>query len=217
LDVVLNILENEAKIGALIAMGVMYAIRVFWLLSLPQTQEIAKPKNSPTRGIMLSFYSVLTPWFATGTRKPAIVYAEFVLFHVAVVSAIGFGFHYTYASQIITSPLIYAFTIVLGFGLLSGILRLIRRISKPDIRSISTPDDYFSISFFIIYLALTLLALFNNSPSLLVVYFTLTILFFLYAPWSKISHYIYILFSRFYFGFYFGRRGVIARKKPLEV
>ena len=217
MDSILKVLANEVQIGALIAMGVMYAIRVFWLLSLPKAGELARPKNSPVGGIVLSFSSVLTPWFAIGTRKQLVIYTEFVLFHIAVALAIAFSFIHTYAPQLLTSPVSYTFAAFLGFGLLSGIIRLIRRVIKPEVRSISTPDDYFSISLLNIYLMLTLLALFINNLLLLVIFFIVTAFFLLYIPWSKISHYLYILFSRFYFGFYFGRRGVIARKKTLEV
>ena len=217
MDSILKVLANEVQIGALIAMGVMYAIRVFWLLSLPKARELARPKNSPVGGIVLSFGSVLTPWFATGTRKQTVIYAEFALFHIAVALAIAFSFIHTYASQVLTAPVSYTFTTFLGLGLLSGILRLIRRVIKPEMRIISTPDDYFSISLLNVYLVLTLLALFNDNPWLLIIFFALTAFLLLYVPWSKISHYLYILFSRFYFGSYFGRRGVIARKKTLEV
>ena len=214
---VLSILENQVQIGALIAMVVMYVIRILWLLSLPTVPEVARPKNSPIGGIALSFGSVLTPWFATGTRKQMVIYIEFALFHIAVALAIAFTFIHPYAPQILVAPVIYIFAAFLGFGLLSGILRLIRRVMSPGLRTISTVDDYFSISLLNIFLILALLALFINNTLLLVIYFIITAFFLLYVPWSKISHYLYIFFSRFYFGFYFGRRGVIARKKTLEV
>ncbi len=213
----LKILENEVQIGALIAMGVMYAIRIFWLMSLPADRELARPKNSPTGGIILSFGSVLTPWFVTGTRKQLMIYAEFAFFHIAVAMAIAFSFIHPYASQALVAPVIYTFTAFLGLGLLSGILRLIRRVVSPEMRVISTPDDYFSISLLNVYLALALLAMLINSTWLLILFFAVTTFFLLYVPWSKVSHYLYILFTRFYFGFYFGRRGVIARRRTLEV
>ncbi len=217
MDNILNVLANEVQIGALVAMGVMYAIRVLWLLSLPAAGELSRPKNSPAGGIVLSFNSVLTPWFDIGTRKQMVIYIEFALFHIAVALAIAFGFIHTYGHQLLTDTVIYTFTVFLGLGLLSGVLRLIRRVTRPDIRSISTPDDYFSIGLLNIYLILTVVALFSESSGLLVAFYVVTAFFLLYVPWSKISHYLYMLFSRFYFGYYFGRRGVIARRKTLEV
>ena len=217
MESILNVLENEVQIGALVAMVVMYAIRILWLLSLPAAGELSRPKNSPLRGIALSFNSILTPWFDNGTRKQTIIYAEFALFHIAIALAIAFGFIHTYGPQLLTNAVIYTFTVFLGLGLLSGVLRLVRRISRLDVRGISTPDDYFSISLLNIYLVLTLVALFSEASGLLVAFYVVTAFFLLYVPWSKISHYVYMLFSRFYFGYYFGRRGVIARRKTLEV
>lgn len=217
MDSVLLVLSHEVHIGALIAMGIMYLIRIIWLMSLPSAGEIARPKNSPTGGILVSFGSVLTPWSATGTRNNLTIYTEFALFHIAIAVAISFGLIYAFAPQLLIAPVNYIFSVFLGLGVLSGILRLIRRLRKPELRRISTPDDFFSIALLNIYLALSLTALYVNNIWLLTIFFAVTAFFLLYVPWSKNSHYLYLLFSRFYIGYYFGRRGVIARKRNLEV
>jgi len=43
---------------------------------------------------------------------------------------------------------------------------------------------------------------------ILLAYFLLTAFFLVYVPFSKISHYLYYPFTRYYFGKSMGRRGV---------
>ena len=217
MDEALKIIENEVQIVALCAMAIMYFLRIRWLMSLPATKEWAKPKNSPARGILLSFGSVLTPWSSNGARQKMLIYIEFALFHIAVAIAIALSFIHPYASHILTTALTTVFVVLLGLGLLSGVLRLIRRITVPQVRVISTPDDYFSIILLNVLLALSIVALAVDNSLSYIVFFIAVTFFLLYVPWSKISHYLYLLFTKFFFGFYFGRRGVIGRTKTLEV
>ena len=51
-----------------------------------------------------------------------------------------------------------------------------------------------------------------TSETLLIFYLYLTSFFLLYVPFSKISHYIYWPFIRFYIGKHFGHRGVYPPK-----
>ena len=217
MDSLLDIVENELQIAALVAMALLYAMRVRWLMSLPSAKELARSKNSPVKGIILSFGSVLTPWFDTGARKRLVIFTEFALFHIAVTVAIAYSFIHPYGSHLLVTAVTYTFSVLLGFGVLSGTLRLITRITRPDLRAISTPDDYFSISLLTVFLLLALLALAVDSSLILIMFFIVTAFLLVYIPMSKISHYLYILFTRFFFGFYFGRRGVIARNKVMEV
>jgi nitrate reductase gamma subunit len=89
-----------------------------------------------------------------------------------------------------------------------------RRAVRPEMRAISTPDDFFSISIVTIYFATAIWGLVTDSNWGLTAYFGLTTFLLLYVPWSKISHYLYMPFTRFYFGFLFGRRGVTAPAMP---
>lgn len=217
MDDALKIIENEVQIFALSAMALMYIARLWWLMSLPASKEMARAKNSPAKGIVISFGSVLTPWASNGARQETLIYAEFALFHLAVAIAIALSFIHPYAPQLLSTAVTVVFVTILGLGLLSGVLRLIRRITVPQVRVVSTPDDFFSISLLNVLLLLSIVALIVDSAWSYIVFFLVVTFFLLYVPWSKISHYLYLAFTRFFFGFYFGRRGVIARTRTLEV
>ena len=48
----------------------------------------------------------------------------------------------------------------------------------------------------------------------LLVYFWMTAFFLVYVPFSKISHYLYYPFTRYYLGKTMGHRGVYPLKRP---
>jgi hypothetical protein len=50
----------------------------------------------------------------------------------------------------------------------------------------------------------------------LMLYFILTAFFLIYVPFSKISHYLYYPFTRFYFGRTMGHRGVYPIKRNAQ-
>ncbi len=208
MDEFVKVLENEVQIAALSLFALMYAVRLLWLRSLRQPMEKMEPKGSARRGILLSFGSVFMPWSMESTRRHLAVYAEFALFHIAVAIAIGATFIHPYAKGALTDPVVYTFVGFLAVGTLAGALRVVRRLSRPEMRAISTPDDYFTASIITIYFPVAIWGLVSDSNWGLIAYFGLTTFLLVYVPWSKISHYLYMPFTRFYHGFLFGRRGV---------
>ena len=95
-------------------------------------------------------------------------------------------------------------------------MRLIRRIANPRMRIISTIDDYVSMVLVILFLAAGFIAVPNRyevSEWPLAVFFILTALLLIYVPFSKISHYLYYPFTRYFLGRTMGHRGVIFKHK----
>ena len=102
--------------------------------------------------------------------------------------------------------LIGAFTVAL--------YRLARRLLRPVMRLISTPDDYFSLIMLTVWFALGaatqayLMGISSVTNEVLqVAYLYLTSFFLLYVPFSKISHYLYYPFTRIWIGRALGHRG----------
>jgi len=79
-------------------------------------------------------------------------------------------------------------------------------------RAVSTPDNYASIVLMVFYFAAAALAV-PNTPERgegpLIAYFGLTALFLIYVPFSKICHYLYYPFTRYFLGKTLGHRGVL--------
>ena len=84
-------------------------------------------------------------------------------------------------------------------------------------RALSSPDDYFSLLLLTAWFLFAYLAVPNSTAGgewHLLTYFMLTAFFLMYVPFSKISHYLYYPFTRYYLGKTLGRRGVYPMRKP---
>jgi nitrate reductase gamma subunit len=89
-------------------------------------------------------------------------------------------------------------------------------LSDPFLRQISTPDDYFSLILLTVWLFVSIWAVPNRpdqGEGPLLTYFIMTAFFLVYVPFSKISHYLYYPFTRYYFGKSMGYRGVYPIKR----
>jgi nitrate reductase gamma subunit len=101
--------------------------------------------------------------------------------------------------------------VVIGAAFVVGLMRFVRRVGNRYMRAISSPDDYFSLTLLTAWFFFAVLAVPNEIAGgewHLVTYFMLTAFFLVYVPFSKISHYLYYPFTRYYLGKSLGHRGV---------
>jgi nitrate reductase gamma subunit len=108
------------------------------------------------------------------------------------------------------------FQAILGLACLTGLVRLVRRLTTPALRLVSTADDYASLLLMILFFGAGVLAV-PNTPDKgegpLIAFFALTAFFLVYVPFSKICHYLYYPFTRYFLGRTQGHRGVHPLKK----
>ena len=226
----LRFVSDDLQLMALVFMAVVYFFRIRWLLRFKAGRERQAPgeraDTSSSRGILYSWANIAMPWGMESTRQHPFFYAQFVLFHLAVAAGIAMSFIIPYAPGPMKSMFVVrGLQLIFAAGCLIGCYRLYRRLSDPYIRQISTPDDIFSILLLTVWMFVSIWAA-PNRPDLgegpLMVYFLLTALFLIYVPFSKISHYLYYPFTRYYFGRTMGYRGVYPIKhgsqpKPTKV
>ena len=208
---------------ALGVMAVVYTLRVRWLLSFRATRDRQKPGNpgrtDAQRGAYYSLANVLMPWAMESTRRGFPFYLTFVLFHLGVVAGIALAFLSTVARGFLQHPVVSATILALLFAAAAiGLYRIGRRLLRPVMRLISTPDDYFSIFMLTVWFALgglTELTIIGTlaGEGLIVAYLLLTSFFLLYVPFSKISHYLYYPFTRYWLGRTMGHRGTFPLVK----
>jgi hypothetical protein len=175
----------------------------------PAADLASNAKGEIWRGVVDAFLTIFAPWKMESSRKHWTQYAEFVVFHLGVFACIALSFAITYAPKVLT-PLVR--TVALGLmaaSLLSGGLRLYRRVRLPEMRIISSPDDYLAMGMVLGFLGTGMLSLMGWEAAI-IAYFIVSALFLVYEPFSKIRHYIYYPFARYYYGASFGRRGVIG-------
>jgi hypothetical protein len=143
------------------------------------------------------------------SRKHWTQYAEFLVFHLGVFVCIALSFAITYAPGALTPPVRVVAFGLMAAALFAGGIRLYRRVRLPEMRIISSPDDYLAMGMVLGFLGTGMLGL-AGWEAAIIAYFIVSALFLVYEPFSKIRHYIYYPFGRYYYGAAFGRRGVIG-------
>jgi hypothetical protein len=212
---------------ALVFMGIVYAVRIKWLLGFKAGRERQAPTGTgsaqPWRSILYSWANIATPWGMESTRTQPFLYAQFVIFHLGVATAIGLTFLIPFAPGLLAVPAVGdACRVITGAASLVGVMRIVRRVGGKYMRAISTPDDYFSLILLTVWLFFAALSSTNDTSGgvwHLVTFFVMTVFFLVYVPFSKISHYLYYPFTRYYFGKTMGRRGVypiVHQNEPVE-
>jgi hypothetical protein len=213
----LRVLENEVQIAALSFMGAVYVFRLIWLFKFKSQKERTYPAGRAKNGILYSMANISMPWAMESTRKKPAFYAQFVIFHIGVAAAISATFIIPYHPELFRiGAIVWLFQILLVAAFIVGIIRLRRRIINPSVRLISTLDDYFSLILMITFFVAGILAIpnkYEKSEWPLIVFFILTAFLIVYVPFSKISHYLYYPFTRYFLGRTMGHRGVFPRKK----
>jgi nitrate reductase gamma subunit len=221
----LHFAEHTLQEVALVFMAVVYTLRVTWLLRFKPGRErqpsTGLPGTTPLKGIIYSWSNIAMPWAMESTRTHFLIYLQFVLFHLGVAAAIGLSFIIPYAPRILVDipGLVQVFQIAIGAAFIVGLLRIIRRARDKYMRAISSPDDYFSLVLLTVWFFFATLSVPNNyeaGETVLLLYFWLTAFFLIYVPFSKISHYLYYPFTRYYFGKTMGYRGTYPIKHSPE-
>ena len=215
----LSVLETGVQIAALLFMATVYVLRLIWLFRFRSAPERTYPAGSATAGIAWSMMNVAMPWAMESTRRKPLFYAQFVVFHIGVVLAIAATFIIPYRPQLFENTLVVRiFQVALGAAFAVGLMRLYRRLTTPALRLISTADDYLSLTLMILFFLAGVVAMPNRPQGgewPLIAFFALTAFFLVYVPFSKICHYLYYPFTRFYFGRMQGHRGVVAKNRRL--
>ncbi len=184
-----------------------------------ETQKRALPadrsplKGSPAHGITYAFTAGMLPWAKESTRLHLIAYLRGIGFHVGIFAALGallISPFWSLLPGILTTLLLW----VLAAGAFLGAAGGVMRLAEHNLRGLSVPDDHFAVWLVTLFMALAALALWN--PAFLVPFYLVSALTLVYVPLGKIRHCLYFFFSRFFFGKFFGRRGVFPHPEAIK-
>jgi len=218
LSPLLEFVEDTLQLAALTFMAGVYMIRVSWIFRFHAVRERSRAEGRAEAGIGYSLSNIALPWAMESTRRDFFFYLQFVVFHLGVAAAIAVTFIIPYAPRWLQPKgVVIGIQILMGLALAVAVVRLVRRLRSATLRSVSTPDDYAAILLMMAYFVLAILAVPNRpdrGEGPMIAFFILTAFFLFYVPFSKISHYLYYPFARFFLGRSLGRRGVLpAREK----
>ncbi len=209
-----KLVMNQLHYLGLLFMILAYSFKVYQFLQKPSPVEGTPARGNHNKAIRYAYMTLAMPWELESQRRHWFRYLEFVFFHLAMAVGIGFAFMVPIVHEVMKNPAITVFArFFFGLGFLVGVSRLFRRIFFAEMRLISTPDDFFCL----ILLSLWMLSGWFAAPlkdtTWLFVYYCLATFFLFYVPFSKISHYVYYPFIRYYVGKHFGHRGTFPKKR----
>ena len=214
--------EHTLQEIALVIMAIVYSLRLFWLTRFMAGKERQAATGTgdvnSRKGFIYSWGNIAMPWAMESTRTKMFLYIQFAVFHIGVTAAILLSFiiPYGFGETPLPTVLSTVIQVIIGAAFLVGVIRIIRRLSNKYVRAISSPDDHFSLWLLTVWFALGYLAAPNDYSQgewQAMAFFVLGSFFLVYVPFSKISHYLYYPFTRYYLGKSLGRRGVFPIKR----
>jgi len=215
-ETILHFAEYELQIIALSWLVILYVIKIAQISKLPMVGEIAPRKGKSIPGVLRSYATIFTPWSMESSRRHLWRWMELGIFHVGAGIAILNTFLLPFAPGFMTQPVRIAFSIIIASAIPLGLVKLIRRVARPEMHIINTPDDFFSLVALEFFFVAAVIVLLVNTPFWRMTYFLITAGFLFYVPFSKISHYIYFFIAGFITGSRYGWRGVIPQLKRAE-
>ena len=212
-DGALHFVEHELQIIALTWMAVLYTTKAVQLSRLPMPWEQGPQRGSPAAGAARSYAGIFMPWARESSRRHPWRWFEFGAYHVGAGVAIIITFTLPFASGIMTRSVSVACAVLIAPALLVGFAKIYRRFTQPDLRYISSPDDYFSLITLQSFFFTAVMVLLYDTPGWRMAYFLVVAAFLFYVPFSKISHYVYYFFAHALTGSRYGWRGVVPGRR----
>jgi hypothetical protein len=162
--------------------------------------------------VRYAFTTAFLPWAKESARQHLPSYFAGIVFHVAIFAALGW-LALTLAAVVLPLPAAPAIAGVLASGLACGLGLLVKRRRSPTLRAVSTPEDLAANLLVDAVLAAGIAA--AARPAVLPAFQLAGAALLLYAPLGKLRHMLFLLTSRWYWGTYFGRRGVRPAPRPV--
>ncbi len=176
-------------------------------------RPLSTPSGSAAEGTIYAFGRGMLPWAKESAAKHLLTWTAGVLYHLALFFAFTeLGF--LLAGLLPPPGPAAVIRIVLAAGFLCGLGLLAKRIVTPALKGISSADDYISnlLADGLLLLAFLAMVLPWTAP----LFFLWSIYLFLYMPFGKIRHCVFFFYTRILFGTFFGRRGVLPRRRREE-
>lgn len=185
-------------------------LRLRGIMNRPFKKDFSRERGLAGRGALFAFTLGMAPWEKESTRLHWIAYIRGILFHVGIFTALAVLLASPWLERL-PGWLVWSAMALTALGALFGFAGIYIRLAGPNERALSLPDDYASVFLSSLFIGLAAGTL--AWPRMLPVFYVVAGLLLAYVPLSKIRHCVYFFYSKFFFGFGFGRRGVIGQPK----
>jgi len=114
------------------------------IMDRPFKKDLARERGSVGRAVLFAFTLGMAPWEKESTRIHWVAYLRGIFFHIGIFMAFGVLLASPWLN-LIPKFVIWLALAVTGLGALFGFAGIFMRLSGPNERMLSLPDDYFSV------------------------------------------------------------------------
>jgi hypothetical protein len=175
-------------------------------LSYGRRQLLARSAGAASAGVVYAFGRGLLPGAKESVQRHLPTFVAGLVYHAGIFAA--FALLLLSLVPVAAPPGAgVALALVAAAGALAGLVLISRRALTAHLRAISHVDDWVANLLATAFAASGALA--TTAPTLRPLFWTAAILLLLYVPVGKIRHCAFFFLTRFHFGAFFGRRGVL--------
>ncbi len=168
--------------------------------------DVAASRGSAVKGVVYAFTSGMLPWEKESARLHWVAYLRGVIFHGGIFLGIAFLVSSPWLN-FLPSTVRLTVSVLLAIAAVAALAGFWLRFRDPMLRAVSTTDDYFSLA---LASAFLIAASFCAAEvRFLPLFWTVSAITLAYTPFSKLRHFLYFFYSRGFFGWVFGHRGVL--------
>jgi nitrate reductase gamma subunit len=202
-------------VASVLSCAVALAVILLRTFAFGQKPTYARPHGSSFSGVVYALGWGMLPWEKESASQHLWTYAGGILYHLGILVTLLF-LAIVLLGISLSATFLLVTKILLVIGLISGVTLLIKRVSKPSMRALSSGDDYWANVLVDLLLLTALMATFYEKMVLL--FLIIAMVTFIYLPFGKLRHCVFFFYSRILFGDFFGRRGVIPHpSKKTEI
>jgi nitrate reductase gamma subunit len=193
-------------VASVLSCAVALAVILLRTFAFGQKPTYAHPQGSSYSGVVYALGWGMLPWEKESASQHLWTYAGGILYHLGILVTLLFLSTVLLGISLPATFLLIE-RILLTIGLISGITLLIKRLSKPSMRVLSSGDDYWANVLVDLLLLSALASTFTEKA--LIPFLIIAIVTFIYLPFGKLRHCVFFFYSRILFGDFFGRRGIL--------
>ena len=173
----------------------------------------SKPAGDPFQGVLYAFTKGMVPWAKESVMMNLPSYTAGMTFHAGVFTAFGLLLAAIIGLGLPSFVIFLARVLTLA-GAVSGLSLFVKRLVKPQLRGLSSPDDFLANLLTSIFVLLAFASTFNQAMEVL--WMIEAIILLLYVPVGKIRHCLFFFTTRYHLGTFFGRRGTFPPSGSLH-
>lgn len=195
---------------ALVLGAAICAIGLGWHIARMQRWQfrgdVAIARGSKAKGVLYAFTLGMLPWEKESGRRHWVAYLRGVIFHGGIFLGIAFLI-LTPWLHLLPSVARAVLAAIFALGAVAALSGFWLRWHDPMLRAVSAPDDYFSLAIASAFLVSA--GLCAAYTGLLPLFWWVSAVALAYTPFSKLRHFLYFFYSRGFFGWVFGHRGIV--------